>query len=74
VGRSRGGFAAKIGARVDAKVRPVCLLISRGGSLDAGCEPALLDGLAECAADVAARGYDADGVHVFVIKARSPIT
>jgi IS5 family transposase len=43
VGRSRGGLTTKIHARVDAKGRPVRLLISPGNDHDVTCAKALLD-------------------------------
>ncbi|MCA1537951.1 transposase [Bradyrhizobium sp. NBAIM03] len=45
VGRSRGGLTTKIHARVDAKGRPVRLMITPGEAHDVTCAEALLDGL-----------------------------
>jgi transposase len=66
VGRSRGGLTTKIHARVDAKGRPVCLLISPGEVHDATFAPALLNGLAEGAIVIADKGYDADGIRIHI--------
>ena len=62
MGRSRGGLTTKIHARVDAKGRPVCLLISPGEVHDVSCAEALLDGLEKGAVVIADKGYDADRV------------
>jgi transposase len=62
VGRSRGGLTTKIHARVDAKGRPVRLLISPGNDHDITCAEALLDGLEKRAVVIADKGYDADRV------------
>jgi transposase len=62
VGRSRGGLTTKIHARVDAKGRPVCLLISPGEVHDITCAQALLDGLEQRSLVIADKGYDADRV------------
>ena len=45
LGRSRGGLAAKISARVDTEGRPVRLLISPGNDHDVTYAAALLEGL-----------------------------
>jgi transposase len=66
VGRSRGGLTTKIHARVDAKGRPVCLLISPGQVHDIACAPALLDGLEKRAVVIADKGYDADRVRAHI--------
>ena len=62
MGRSRGGLTTKIHARVDAKGRPVCLLISPGEVHDITCAQALLDGLEQRCLVIADKGYDADRV------------
>jgi transposase len=62
VGRSRGGLTTKIHARVDAKGRPVRLLISPGNDHDVTCAAALLEGLELRAVVIADKGYDADSV------------
>jgi transposase len=62
VGRSRGGLTTKIHARVDAKGRPVRLLISPGNEHDVTAAEALLDGLEPRAIVIADKGYDADRV------------
>jgi transposase len=62
VGRSRGGLTTKIHARVDAKGRPVRLLISPGNDHDVTCAAALLKGLDRRAVVIADKGYDADSV------------
>jgi transposase len=62
VGRSRGGLTTKIHARVDAKGRPVRLLISPGNEHDVNAAEALLDGLERRAVVIADKGYDADRV------------
>jgi transposase len=62
VGRSRGGLTTKIHARVDAKGRPLCLLISPGHVHDICCAEALVAGIAHCAIVIADKGYDADRV------------
>ena len=62
MGRSRGGLTTKIHARVDAKGRPVRLLISPGNDHDVTCAAALLEGLDRRAVVIADKGYDADSV------------
>ena len=62
MGRSRGGLTTKIHARVDAKGRPVRLLISPGNDHDVTAAEALLDGLQPRAIVIADKGYDADTV------------
>jgi transposase len=66
VGRSRGGLTTKIHARVDAKGRPVCLLISPGEVHDVTCAEALLNGLERRAIIIADKGYDADRVRAHI--------
>jgi len=66
VGRSRGGLTTKIHARVDAKGRPLCLLISPGEVHDVTCAEALLEGLEQCAVVIADKGYDADRVRTHI--------
>lgn len=66
MGRSRGGLTTKIHARVDAKGRPVRLLISPGEAHDATCAEALLDGLQTRAIVIADKGYDADRVRAHI--------
>src|SRR5512133_2809394 len=66
VGRSRGGLSTKIHARVDAKGRPLFLLISPGEVHDVTCAEALLDGLAKRAVVIADKGYDADRVRAHI--------
>ena len=66
MGRSRGGLTTKIHARVDAKGRPVCLLISPGEVHDAVCAQALLDGLETGAVVIADKGYDADSIRTHI--------
>jgi transposase len=66
VGRSRGGLTTKIHARVDAKGRPVCLLISPGEVHDVTCAEALLNGLEQHAVVIADKGYDADRVRIHI--------
>jgi transposase len=62
VGHSRGGLTTKIHARVDAKGRPICLLISPGNDHDVSCASALLEGLEDGAIVIADKGYDANRV------------
>ena len=62
MGRSRGGLTTKIHARVDAKGRPVRLILSPGNDHDVTCAEALLDGLEPHAIVIADKGYDADRV------------
>lgn len=62
MGRSRGGLTTKIHARVDAKGRPLCLLISPGQVHDVSCAEALLQGVEQRAVIIADKGYDADRV------------
>ena len=62
MGRSRGGLTTKIHARVDAKGRPICLLISPGNDHDVARAEALLEGLESGAIVIADKGYDADRV------------
>jgi transposase len=66
VGRSRGGLTTKIHARVDAKGRPLQLLISPGQVHDISCAEALLDKLEHGAVVVADKGYDADRVRAHI--------
>ena len=66
MGRSRGGLSTKIHARVDAKGRPVCLLISPGEVHDVTCAEALLAGLEQRAVVIADKGYDADRVRTHI--------
>jgi transposase len=66
VGRSRGGITTKIHARVDAKGRPICLLISPGQVHDAACAEALLEGLQNGAVVIADKGYDADSIRTHI--------
>lgn len=66
MGRSRGGLTTKIHARVDAKGRPVRLLISPGNDHDAVCAEALLAGLDEGAVVIADKGYDADSIRACI--------
>jgi transposase len=74
VGRSRGGITTKIHARVDAKGRPVCLLISPGEAHDASCADALPNGLENGAVVIADKAYDADNIRacISVTRVRSP--
>jgi IS5 family transposase len=58
-----GGLTTKIDARVDAKGRPVRLLISPGNDHDVIAAEALLDGLEPGAVVIADKGYDTDSVH-----------
>ena len=66
MGRSRGGLTTKIHARVDAKGRPVCLLISPGEVHDAARDEALLDGLQDGAIVIGDKGYDADSIRAHI--------
>ena len=66
MGRSRGGLTTKIHARVDAKGRPLCLLISPGQVHDILCAEALLDGLEKRTVVIADKGYDADRVRAHI--------
>ena len=66
MGRSRGGLTTKIHARVDAKGRPVRLLISPGNDHDVTAATALLDGLDPRAVVIADKGYDADFVRAHI--------
>ena len=66
MGRSRGGLTTKIHARVDAKGRPLCLLISPGEVRDVSCAEALLQGLEQRAVIIADKGYDADRVRSYI--------
>lgn len=66
MGRSRGGLTTKIHARVDAKGRPIRLLISPGNDHDVTCAEALLDGLEKRAVVIADKGYDADRVRIYI--------
>ena len=66
MGRSRGGLTTKIHARVDAKGRPVCLLISPGEVHDVSCAEALLNCLERRAIIIADKGYDADQVRAHI--------
>ena len=62
MGRSRGGLTTKIHARVDAKGRPVRLILSPGNGHDVTRAEALLDGLDPKSIVIADKGYDADRV------------
>ena len=66
MGRSRGGLTTKIHARVDAKGRPVRLLITPGNDHDVTAAEALLDGLDPRAVVIADKGYDADFVRAHI--------
>ena len=66
MGRSRGGLSTKIHARVDAKGRPLCLLISPGQVHDIFCAEALLDGLETRTVVIADKGYDANRVRAHI--------
>jgi transposase len=66
VGKSRGGLTTKIHARVDAKGRPVRLLISPGNDHDAICAEQLLDGLEQGTVVIADKGYDADNIRACI--------
>ena len=66
MGRSRGGLTTKIHARVDAKGRPVRLILSPGNDHDVTCAEALLDGLDAKAIVIADKGYDADCVRLCI--------
>jgi len=66
VGRSRGGITTKIHARVDAKGRPVCLLISPGEAHDAACAETLLNGLENGAVVIADKAYDANNIRAHI--------
>ena len=66
MGRSRGGLTTKIHARVDAKGRPVRLLITPGNDHDVTAAEALLDGLDPRAIVIANKGYDADFVRAHI--------
>ncbi|WP_271574366.1 IS5 family transposase [Bradyrhizobium sp. CCBAU 11361] len=66
VGRSRGGLTTKIHARVDAKGRPVRLMITPGEAHDVTCAEALRDGLDARAIVIADKGYDADRVRAHI--------
>ena len=66
MGRSRGGLTTKIHARVDAKGRPVRLIITPGEAHDVTCAEALLDGLEARAVVIADKGYDADRVRAHI--------
>ena len=73
--RSRGGLTTKIHARVDAKSRPVRILISPGNDHDVAHAEPLLDGLDQGAVVIADKGYDADRVrsHIKAQGARANI-
>jgi transposase len=66
VGRSRGGLTTKIHARVDAKGRPVRLIITPGEAHDVTCAEALLDGIEARTVVIADKGYDADRVRAHI--------
>ena len=66
MGRSRGGLTTKISTQVDAKGRPVCLLISPGQVHNVTCAAAPLDGLEKRAVVIADKGYDADCVRTHI--------
>lgn len=66
MGRSRGGLTTKIHARVDAKGRPVRLLISPGNDHDAVRAEDLLDGIDKGCVVIADKGYDADSIRACI--------
>ena len=66
MGRSRGGLTTKIHARVDAKGRPVRLLISPGNDHDAVRAADLLDGIEKGCVVIADKGYDADSIRACI--------
>ena len=66
MGRSRGGLTTKIHARVDAKGRPVRLLISPGNDHDAVRAEDLLDGIEKGCTVIADKGYDADNIRACI--------
>ncbi len=63
VGWSRRGLTTKIHARVDARGRPVRLMITSGEAHDATCAD---DGLDARAVGIADKGYDADLVRAHI--------
>jgi transposase len=66
VGRSRGGLTTKIHARVDAKGRPVRVLISPANDHDLAYAEPFLDGLDAGAVVIAGKGYDGDRMRAHI--------
>jgi transposase len=66
VGRSRGGLTTKIHALVDAKGRPLRLLITPGQAHDAQGAAYLLANLKRRSIIVADKGYDADWIRAHI--------
>lgn len=62
IGRNQGGLTMKIHARVEAKGRPVCLLIFLGEVHDFMCAEALLVGLERRTIVIADKGCNAERV------------
>jgi Transposase DDE domain len=65
-----GREATQIHARVDAKGRPVSMLISPGEEHDVTYAEALLEGLEPCAVVIADKAYDADRIRAQIRGAR----
>ena len=59
-------MTTKIHARVDAKGRPVKLIISPGNDHDAAHAEPLLDGLEKRATVIADKGYDSDQIRAHI--------
>jgi transposase len=66
VGRSRGGLTTKIHALVDAKGRPLRLLITPGQAHDAQGAAILLNDLKRKSVVIADKGYDADWIRAHI--------
>jgi transposase len=66
VGRSRGGLTTKIHALVDAKGRPLRLLITPGQTHDTQGAAVLLNDLRRKSVVIADKGYDADWIRAYI--------
>lgn len=66
MGRSRGGLTTKIHALVDAKGRPLRLLITPGQAHDAQGAAILLNDLKRKSVVIADKGYDADWIRAHI--------
>ena len=74
MGRSRGGLTTKIHALVDAKGRPLRLLITPGQTHDTQGAAVLLNNLRRKSVVIADKGYDADWIRAHIRRrARRPI-
>ena len=66
MGRSRGGLTTKIHVVVDAKGRPILLMLTPGQSHDSHCVRELLGDLDAGTVVVADKAYDADWIRAHI--------